>query len=146
MIIRWMAAFAGEDFSLEEMLTHEFERSTVEVAAEHFHHGDRSYSSTIRKKVGLLGKSTALVRKFKSDVYSSAAPSGKLYRTREDGVGYTTHTECWLKPRCWAGIVIRGKLSREDLVIVCKAALYYGMPLYRLNKDWTLTEMEIVTR
>lgn len=143
-----VGAYASKG-SIESSFRFEFLENLNEVCAEQIRTGDTSYSSTIPARVGLLWDNTAVRKKWKSDVFASRQ-TGKRTLKRHRGEakpgGFITHTEVWVKPRKIKGIVIRKKISDYILKEVCKAVLLYKVPLYRLNKDWTLSEMELVLK
>jgi hypothetical protein len=143
VIVRWLGAFGKAD-SIANSLAWELSTNTAEVCAESFRKGDRDDKRSIPSRIGLLVPTTSLHKKWAGDVWSYRQERSKsLRKSRSEHVS-NTHTECWVKPGNYTGIVIRGLISREALKEVCFACLKHGLPLYRLNRDNYLMEMEIV--
>ncbi len=129
MIIRWLGAFRKRG-SLEEALKWELTQAPSAVAAERLIKGK---SAIYHAKIGLLVKNSALLRKYRSDVWSEYNENGKLVRTRREDGAHSCHTECWVQPH-YLAIVIKGKVSDQAL----QACRNTGLPILRLTRDGRL--------
>lgn len=132
MVIRWLGAYGQFPGSVEEMLDFEFSAQTKAVCAERLIKGKTGLPR--RTRLGLLCKNSAVVRRFKEDVYSLRNEQGYLYKTRKDCGGFGTHTEVWVKPQ-YIGIVVRDKwasVSKETQQQVRCAAKKFGCPIFVL--------------
>lgn len=130
MVIRWLGAFRKQG-SLEDSLKWELTQAPSAVAAERLINGK---SAIHHAKIGLLVKNAAILRKFRSDVWSEYRNgSGKLVKTRREGFANSKHTECWVQP-VYLAIVIKGKVSDQAL----QACRNTGLPMLRLTRDGRL--------
>ena len=133
MVIRWLGAFR-KNGSLEEALKWELNQTAVSaLTAERLPKGR---SAIHHARVGLLVKNSAVLRRFRSDVWSAYRENGKLYATRKQGVAYSQHTECWVKPK-YLAIVVKGKVSHEAL----QACIATGLDVLRLTRDGRLVQI-----
>ena len=131
MIVRWLGAFRRKG-TLEEALNWELTQAPSAVAAERLING----KSEIRHaRIGLLVKNSAVLRKFRSDIWSEYR-NGKLVATRREGYAHSRHTECWVQP-VYIAVVIKGKVSDQAL----QACRNTGLPLLRLTRDGRLVAL-----
>lgn len=129
MVIRWLGAFRKKG-SITESLSWELSQSSVSaLAAERLSKG----KSAIRHaKVGLLVKNSAVLRKYRSDVWSEYR-GNKLIKTRKEGCAYSDHTECWVRPD-YIAVVVKGRISDTAL----QACHETGLDVLRLTRDGSL--------
>ena len=143
MIIRWMGAF-GYNIDLVQAIEHELSlvNSSCIKCAESIKKGTPSEMRS-HVQVGLLVRGSAVVRRFKSDVYSIRLKNGKLGKTRYEGDAYSTHTEVWVRPD-YTGIVLRAggfPLSREVIREIFLITDKYNIPLFKLSRKGELDEV-----
>ena len=146
MIIRWLEAYGGYGNDFFRMLRHEFGEQTKAVCAEKLTKGKSGLPERVR--VGLLFKNSAVVRRFKEDVFSVRNEQGYLRKTRKGCGGFGTHTELWVRPgrNNVCGIVVRDKwasISPERQKEIRKAAEMYYLPVFILANG-QLNKMEVV--
>ena len=132
MVIRWLKAYGRRRVSLSEALKYELSLEHSIMCAEKLVGG----KSTIGSKVGLLVKNTAVVRRYKGDVYSSVNHNGRRVRGRRPK---NTHTEVWVRPE-YIGIVCKRNTKKHHLETVKKAGRKYGLPVFLLTRDGRLVE------
>lgn len=139
MVIRWLGAF-GRGHSLAAALRYELEDrdSTDECAAEILLKG--SGPRIKHATVGLLVKSSAVNRKFRSDVWSSAGIGCKLKPARGEGKAHSGHTEAFVSPH-YSGIVIQRKLKNKAMSTIWKAARKSGLPVFTINSKGELIKL-----
>ena len=113
LYIRWLGAFRkdrnipkGEAFS--NSLEYEFFQRTREAACEKIKQD--AIAQVYGAVIGIAFNKKAILRNFKSDVWSEISESGKIYPTRNDLASESIHSESFL--RCLQegdikGIVIR---------------------------------------
>ncbi|MCW7076391.1 MAG: hypothetical protein OCU18_03755 [Candidatus Syntrophoarchaeum sp.] len=133
MVIRWLGAFNTnrKNRGLYSALCFEIEQSRRKhVAAERLRRG----RSMIRHaKVGLLVRNSAIVKKFRSDVFSEYNRNGTLRKTRAQDVAWSGHTEVFCRPE-YLGVVLKStKISQTALRAVQKFAEKYNAPVFFLN-------------
>lgn len=152
MIIRWLQCYGGGAWSLTDVLDHELgdlrTNGTKAVCAEKLRRdadGKLVVGVPEHVKVGLLCKNSEVVRRFKEDVYSVRNSSGYLRKTRKDCGGMGTHSELWVHPSSFMGIVVKGRwkaLSPEKREAVKAASLKYGMPIFIFCSSGQLCKIE----
>ncbi len=134
MIIRWLGCY-GKKGSLTDALNYEFENAQKAVCAERLLKAKGKKSGVPEhSRIGLLVKNSAVVRRFKEDVYSIRNKQGYLRKTRKDCGGFGSHTEVWVLPQ-YCGIVVRDKwasISRDAQKIVKDTANKYNLPVFVL--------------
>lgn len=140
MIIRWLQCYGGSEFSLKEILDHELgelrTNGTKAVCAERLRRnadGKLVIGVPDRVKVGLLCKNSSVIRRYKEDVYSIRNETGYLKKTRKDCGGFGTHSELWVHPSSFMGIVIKERwkaLSPEKREAIKSASLKYELPVF----------------
>lgn len=136
MIIRWLGCFAGKEYTLSQQLKYELSEAPAHKAlcAERLQK-EYNFRPQVpeRAKIGLLVKNRAVVRRFRSDVYSVRNTSGNLRCTREHSE-YSTHTEVWVLP-AYCGIIVRKSwkaLSHDDQKTIREIASQHNLPIYVL--------------
>lgn len=146
MIVRWLGCFAGKEYTLSQQLRHELSEVSPHKAlcAERLQK-EYEFAPQVpsRAKIGLLVKNRAVVRRFRSDVYSVRNTSGCLKRTREHSE-YSTHTEVWVLP-AYCGIIVRKSwksLPHNDQETIREAALKYSLPIYVLCNGKQLCKID----
>lgn len=146
MIVRWLGCFAGKEYTLSQQLRYELSEVSPHKAlcAERLQK-EYEFAPQVpeRAKIGLLVKNKAVVRRFRSDVYSVRNTSGNLYRTREESL-HSTHTEVWVLP-AYCGIIVRKswkQLSHDDRRVIKEAALKYSLPIYVLCNGKQLCKID----
>ena len=132
MVIRWLGAFRRKG-TLKEALAWELTQAPSAVAAERLIRGK---SAIHHAKIGLLVKNSAILRKYRSDVWSEYRENGKLVATRREGYAHSRHTECWVQP-IYLAVVVKGKVSDQAL----QACRNTGLPILRLTRDGRLVAM-----
>lgn len=146
MLVRWLGAF-GKKSGIVESIDFEMTPASDLRCAEIIKKGQQS---EINRGVGLLVKNKALVRKFKSDVYS-ARVGKRLRQTRSEGDAWSKHAEAWVRPD-YVGIVIKSKsglnraIRQKIMLAVYNAAIKHNLPVFRLRKNGTLEEVELKLR
>jgi len=132
MIIRWLGAYR-KNRELYSALCFEIEQSQRKhVAAERLQHGQ---SFIKHAKIGLLVKNSAVVRKYKNDVFSEYCKNGTLKKTRRPDQAGTEHTEVFCRPE-YLGVVLKStKISQSALRAVERFCTEYSCPLFFLNKS-----------
>lgn len=134
MIIRWLGAY-GHATDLASSLSWELGVNRKAVCAERLVNGHAGVAD--RAKVGLIVKNSAVVRRFREDVWSVRNDSGYLRKTRKGCGGFGDHTEVWIQPQ-FIGLVVRGKwaaISRDAQKTLLDAAQQYSLPVYVLAND-----------
>ena len=134
MIIRWLGCY-GKNGNLAESFVFEFNSAQKALCAERLLKS-KGYQPGVpeRVRVGLLVKNSAVVRRFKEDVFSVRNQQGYLRKTRKGCGGFGSHTEVWVLPQ-YCGIVVRGKwasISRESQAIVSETARKHNLPVFVL--------------
>ncbi len=135
MIVRWMGAF-NKKASLGKALVWELTQTEKKaLAAENL---KKCGSSINHALVGLLVPQSAVLRKFRSDVWSEYR-NGTLVKTRREGDAKSQHAECWVKPH-FVGIVLKSphRISPHVLKTCEVIARKYGLPIYVLTRDGRL--------
>ena len=155
MYIRWLG-FQGKQWSPMEVIKFELSRKT-EAAAEFIPASAKG--SLIGGKEfsgcwwGLLCDKKSVVRQFPHDAWSRHPDEeGKLRRGKNHTkYGYNnqhhTHTEAWVKPGCYIGIVICwkggfGALSADKRWFIQRAAREYNLPVYQLAGNY-IKELQV---
>jgi len=133
MIIRWLGAFrkSRENKGLYSALCFEIEQSQRKhVAAEKLQRGQ---SFIKHARVGLLIKNSAVVKKYKGDVFSEYNANGTLKKTRRPDQAYSYHYEVFCRPE-YLGIVLKStKISQTALQAVKRFTDEYACPIFFLN-------------
>ena len=140
MIVRWLGAFKKSG-DLTSSLIFELAPASDLRCAEIIRKGS---PSQIKSAVGLLVASSALVRRYNSDVYS-VRDGKRLRQTRPEGAAYSSHTEAWVRPE-YIGIVVKsresaGLISRETWATIRETAGRHNLPVYRLTRAGQLEEI-----
>ena len=143
MIIRWLGAF-GSGPNLKEALEWELKDNSHKCAERIFRGKDPEITYPI---VGLLVKSTAIVRRWSGDVWSVRRRSGQmtLRATRKEDES-SSHNEYWVRPR-YSGVVIKSRtladrpISQNALRIIKEFSMQHKLPVYRLSKNGRLKEV-----
>lgn len=133
MIIRWLGAFRKKGRLIDSLNWELSQQSVPALAAERLRKGK---SAIPHAKVGLLVKNSALLRRYRSDVWSEYRGNGKLIATRKEGEAYSQHAECWVRPE-YLAIVIKGKVSDTAL----QACQNTGLDILRLTRDRRLVAL-----
>lgn len=147
MIIRWLGAF-GMRPDLVDSLYHELSlgKEGEPKCAEHIRNGASNMPKWIR--IGLLVRNSAVLRKFRTDVYSRLNKQRTAMRVgRPEGEisPYLSHTEAWVRPD-YRAIVLRSggpAISREDLKVIALVAERYALPLLKLDRKGKLIPVRI---
>jgi len=109
------------------------------LSAERLRHGQSHVHSSL---VGLLVKNKAVVRRYRTDVWT-VQRGHALRPTRREWESYSCHTECLVRPQ-YAGIVVkspsRRKISAQALQACMEIANRYNLPLLYLSKGGHLAE------
>ena len=129
MIIRWLGAF-DKAMSLPASLSWEMKGEVHAVAAERLISGK---SMIRRTRVGLLVKNSAVIRRYRSDVWSMYTEKGLLLPTRKEGKSISRHTECICRPE-YIGIVVRGRITPQAWRACRAAAKEHNLPLFVLRR------------
>jgi len=141
MIIRWLGAFRKNGQNLTDSLIWEtIQTERPAVAAERLNH-KKSYIRHAR--IGLLVRNSALLRKYKSDVWSEYR--GKtLVRTRKEDKALSNHSECFVRPD-YLGVVLKDhkKITNTALQAVKDFCDQTGMPCYLLTRDRRLLQIRL---
>ena len=138
MIVRWIGAYRNWKNSLSEAIDHELCVPIHRVrCAERLCRG----RSNIRAKVGLLVKNSAIIKRFRGDVWSEPIGNGKLKATRKQTF-YPWHTECWVKP-VYIGIVIKRHVKTQVWQTCVDACIRHNMPLFKLTKNGVLNAVNL---
>lgn len=134
MIVRWLGCY-GKKGSLAESIEFEFTTAKKALCAERILKAKGRKSGVPEyARIGLLVKNSAVVRRFKEDVYSVRNEQGYLRKTRKGCGGFGSHTEVWVLPQ-YCGIVVRDKwasISREAQTVVKNTAEKYNLPVFIL--------------
>ena len=130
MVVRWLGAFRKGSASLEDALRWELSRSAKAVAAERLK--DKQSAMSSHCKVGLIVKGSAVLRRFRSDVWSETNQAGNLVRTRPEYSTWSEHTECWVRQE-FVGVIVRPGVSSDALTTCRKIALEFDLPLLTLS-------------
>jgi hypothetical protein len=131
MIIRWLGAFRKQG-SLYSALVWEVTQTTRKhVAAERLQRG-KSY--IFHARVGLLIKNSAVVRRYRSDVWSEYTRTGALKKTRKEGKNWSGHTEVWARP-VYIGVVLKDvrNISQSALQAVKRFTDEFEYDVFVLN-------------
>jgi len=131
MIVRWLGAFRKQG-SLYDALVWEVTQTTRKhVAAERLQHG-KSY--IFHARVGLLVKNAAVVRRYRSDVWSEYTRTGALKKTRKEGNNWYAHTEVWARP-VFLGVVLKDvrNISQSALQAVKRFTDKFEYDVFVLN-------------
>jgi hypothetical protein len=146
MLVRWLGAFRTQG-TISEAIDYEMGPSVALRCAELIKKGA---ASEIDRGVGLLVRNSALVRKFRSDIYS--VPDGRrLRQTQPEDDSYSSHTEAWVRPD-YIGIVIKSRshlhrtIQQKTLLAVAQAATRHNLPVFRLRNNGTLEEVVLKLR
>jgi len=135
LIIRWLGAFGITSNTLAESLKWEFTQSVCTgLCAEHVKKGNKSLIPCSR--VGLLTTNSAILRKYKGDVYSYYK-KGVLVKSRSERAANSLHNEVWVKPN-WVGIVVKNKISKTAWQAVKNTSCLYEVPVFILTKKGKL--------
>ena len=141
MIIRWIGAFGKADTGLAGAITWELtQRDRKLLCAERLRRG----RSVIRHaRVGLLVKNRAVVRRYRSDVWSvpAGADGSLLKKTRREGDAFSQHTECWVRPD-YCALVVKGKVLPAAWQAVVDASRRHGIKLLYLTRDGRLVDAD----
>lgn len=133
MIVRWLGAFRGHEYTLFESLKFEATRPTSdEVAAEKFagnsHIGDAA-------PVGLLIKNSAILKQFSGDCFSLYNENGSLYKTRNPRKAGSEHKEVFANA-LYTAIVVCGdglhRLTQQDKKSIKLASKVFNLPVFKL--------------
>ena len=132
MVIRWVGAFRKcNSCGLSESLYWELAQTEKKaLSAERLAKG----KSAIHAKVGLLVKNNAVIRKFRSDVWSEYRENGVLAKTRKEGEAFSSHTECFVRPD-YAGVIIKGKVTEKTEAACRQISERFGIALLKLTRD-----------
>lgn len=132
MVIRWLGAFR-KTHSLPNSLEWELTQDCVRaLAAEKL---DRGRSYIHHAKIGLLVKNSAILRRYRGDVWSTYRTNGKLVKNRHEKDAQSWHSECWIQPGHFIGIVIKGKVSKHAWQACSEASKKHNIPIFRLTRD-----------
>jgi len=137
MIIRWLGAYPHRKYKYTLSQALDWELSTSNrrpVAAERL---IRNKSRIKHAHVGLVAKNSAVVKRWKGDVFSRKK-EGRMVATRKPR---NTHTEVWMKP-VFCGIIIDGRISEYALKQCQDAAKKFEVPLLRLTRDRKVVKMK----
>lgn len=135
LVVRWLGAF-GKAGSLHDSLRWELEAPARELAAEPMSGGESHISHA---RVGLLAKTSAIIKIFDGDCWS-VADSGRLAKTRNPRASGSGHREAWIRPD-YAAIVVKGQVSAHALRTILWFADLYQLPVLRLKKGGALVKI-----
>ncbi len=131
MIIRWLGAFRKQGTLYDALVWEVTQTTRKHVAAERLQRG-KSY--IFHARVGLLVKNAAVVRRYRSDVWSEYTRTGALRKTRKENTDWYAHTEVWARP-VYLGVVLKDvkRISQAALRAVRKFANEFGYDVFVLN-------------
>jgi len=130
MVIRWLGAFRTQGTLFDALVWELTQTTKKHVAAEKLQRG-KSYIT--HAKIGLLIKNSAVVKRYRSDVWSEYTRIGTLKKTRREGDAWSRHTEVWARP-VYLGIVLKSfKLSSTAWQAVDEISKNFNLQVFYLN-------------
>jgi len=144
MVVRWLGAFRKNSGSLHESLSFELSRSSSdEVATEPLARNMKRNIkiSYIDARVGLVVKTSAIIKVFKGDCWSEYNEDGKLKKTKKPNS--KSHWETWAHP-IYVGIIVKDFASmtakhQKTIMWFCDV---YHLPVLNFRFDGKIKEVK----